>query len=346
MKGFLHIVEIVIAGILVFIIAVQFMAISLPEFDWQRTKLMLLGNDILFTLDKKGIDWFNSTEVDSEISSLLPENILYSLEIRNTFKPYITVGCICDDQEFDILDYSEDNDGILSPFELNGHQIEFHMRKIDPISPIFPHDADVIVSWDYNLTSYQAQLMNYLSDAGSFMEIRDLDESDIDSIHRDILGVVWNESLNVGSGYIYFTPDSSENEFYPIVKYFYHIPNSSGEYFTEPHLFSNFLNGEKISQSFLDPKLAIMRQYGTNIPACVVNNKALGRGKTIWLSDGDNSLEDRKVLIKALILWAAGDVYPVISNRINNPVTVSMFKIEDGEMFQPIEIALTLGRLY
>ncbi|RLJ07234.1 MAG: hypothetical protein DRP12_02615, partial [Candidatus Aenigmatarchaeota archaeon] len=80
MRGFVHILEIMIMGLVLFMLLSQF---SLPSFasNWERARLKLLGWDVLFTLDSSGINWLNSSELEQELERLLPENVVYNLTI-------------------------------------------------------------------------------------------------------------------------------------------------------------------------------------------------------------------------------------------------------------------------
>jgi hypothetical protein len=85
-----------------FLAVMQFSSIPKMKSDWSKTKLVLQGNDLLFSLDRTGIDWFNSTEVGTAMSRYLPENVLVDLEIKdgantqkiiqNDMKSFVTVS--------------------------------------------------------------------------------------------------------------------------------------------------------------------------------------------------------------------------------------------------------------
>jgi len=80
-KAFIHIVEIVVISLVVFFVILQFSVLPKIEKDWSRTKLVLQGNDILFTLNKQGIDWSDSAKVKGEFSKLLRPNVAYDLKV-------------------------------------------------------------------------------------------------------------------------------------------------------------------------------------------------------------------------------------------------------------------------
>jgi hypothetical protein len=86
---------------------------------------------------------------------------------------------------------------------------------------------------------------------------------------------------------------------------------------------------------------------GRSVPVSVVNyNIVNGRGRTAWLSNSTaQGLEsDIKQLLKSLIVWTSGEEYQIIRGlEKTDPVTLYFYKALDQDMFQPIELALTLG---
>lgn len=88
MKGFIHIVEIVIITLVMFMVVLQFATIPRVRSNWDRTKLMLLGNDLLFSGEKKGIDWFNENDIDYYMNKSLAKNIIYDVKIKNETGTY------------------------------------------------------------------------------------------------------------------------------------------------------------------------------------------------------------------------------------------------------------------
>lgn len=83
-KGFVHIVEIVMITLLVFLLIGQFTSIPRIDNDWTRAKLYLQANDLAFTLEKKGVTWRNATQVSQELSGLLNPNTVYAVSITNS----------------------------------------------------------------------------------------------------------------------------------------------------------------------------------------------------------------------------------------------------------------------
>lgn len=346
-KGFMHIVEIIIIGMLVFVTISQFSSIPAPKSEWPKTKLYLTGNDILFSLDKKGVNWFNETEVKYYLNETIPSSIIYNLEIKNAIKSKIKVGCFCDDNQYTDLN----NTLKPNPFEINGNNIEFLTMKVTNLSEAFSLDFDVVVFYNYtNLVAYGSLLSNYLSYDKGMVEIFDFDPSIVDSVQNNTFGL-GNGAVAPGGGGIKFSSESNntDNEIYKIYKYFYHFPNSTGYVaYNPPYTFSNFLiPSETVKQRNDDDRKVLLIQDVTNVPACIVNyNIRNNNGRTVWLSKSGSLTEDQKVLIKSLIVWASVDKYNVVKNEIEGPVSVSFYKVYNDDMFQPVVINLKLGYLY
>jgi len=78
-KGFIHVIEIIIVSMLVFFAIMQFSYLPPIETDWAKTKLTLQGNDLLFSLDRMGVDWKYNNDIQSKLSGVLPENTVYKV---------------------------------------------------------------------------------------------------------------------------------------------------------------------------------------------------------------------------------------------------------------------------
>lgn len=217
-KGFFYIAETIIIGLLIFAAIFRFTNIAMFPTDWETMKLAIQSKDLLFCLDRTGIDWFNFTEVNSTLSSLLPQTMLYTLTIENTIKPKIKAGCICGDTQFNEIK------NILKNITIN-KKIEFDLEKIEDIS--FSHDYDVIIIiGQQDLSGYRDDIERYLKAGKGIIEIRDFANSnEIDTVQTEIFGIEWNESLSPNSNEIGFSSSLiPENDLYPIKKFFYYIP--------------------------------------------------------------------------------------------------------------------------
>jgi hypothetical protein len=354
-KGFLHVVEIVIVSLVMFIIISQFSALPKVNSNWPGTKLFLQANDIIYALDSKGVNWLDSKSVSREIEKILPNSTKYDLKVKNTIKPMIYVGCLCSDTE-----YSEVTQALTQPpfMNINDENIQFLPERINPSSPEFPIRYDVIIIGQTaliqngNMVNYRDQIEAYLSYDKGVLEIVDLESSnDVTEIQRDIFNLKWDSSLfNPSTNRIGFSINRNSYELVPpIDKYFYHFPNASNDFYPDPHTFGNFLaSGEKINVSDGKTDKIIMKQELTAVPAAIINyNMVNSVGRTAWLSNGPFT-DDTRVLVKSITAWAAGDVQYVMSSVFSSEeaVSFSFFKVLNKDMYQPIEILFTMGYLY
>jgi hypothetical protein len=222
MKGFMHVVEILLIVLLVFLVFTQFANIPRISDDWSRTKLSLAGSDMLKALERRGVNWFDKRELEDEFNKTLPENLIYSVLLENVIKPEIKIGCLCDNGEIDTLKE------ILKPgwFAVNNENVTFEIIKVSDKDGLFSLDFDVVLIYGYEDLSpgqYQYALRNFLSYDKGVVEI--FDPQIIDDVQKNIFGLD-SGSVNAGTGEIEFSDSSKENgrETNKIYDYFHHIP--------------------------------------------------------------------------------------------------------------------------
>ncbi len=342
-KGFINIVEIIIIAIVLFIIVVQFGSVPLPIKDWSRVKLNLQASDALFTLDKMGVNWFDANQVSGNLSALFNDsNVIYNVRLKNVIKPVIFVGCMCTNAESELIET------ILTPFTINGRQVQFFIDTIDPARPSFPLRYDMIVVFDYDLNPLENEIRAYLAADKGIVQFRDFSQVEVNAVQQNVFGLIWQDSLSPNTNAVDFssTTSNSSNIFYPIHKYFFHIPRESGGTFTDPHTFNGLdIQSERVNTTGPMDNI-ILAQRVTAVPAAIVNrNMANGLGRTAWLSrNGDQ--EDADHMLKSLVVWAAGNEHVIIQNAIPNPVSTSLFKVLNQDMHEPIEVILSLGFLF
>ncbi len=343
MKAFIHVVEIIVILISVLIILTQFSYIPRETTSWDSARIMAVANDILFSLDRQGVNWFDPAEVEAALNSSLPSNLVCSVRLNNVIKPLIRVGCMCSPEEF------ADMKSLFSSFSINGEVISYNLSRTDPASPVFSTFNDVYIVFDYNLTPFEGDVRRFLSHGKGIVEIRDMDsQNDVDRFQEDVFGLVWDTGVITTTDKIAFSDMLPENIFYNIKKYFYHIPNSSGQMFQEPHTFDDFLEPQEHAGISGKGTAVILKQQGSeNAPACAarINIMQGGNGRSAWLSGGPLT-EERGVMIKSLVTWTAGESYDVIQNPMKSSNTASKLKILNQDMYQIMEIVLKLGYLY
>jgi len=216
-KGFMYTVEILVVAMTTLMVMIQLYQIPKQQGEWRNTELYAKSNEMLSVLDKKGVDWLNSSQVEGSVREI-SSNTVFGLKAKNAIKPDINVSCICNDTEFGQLK------GALTPFEINGHEVKFNLTRIPPSLISFPHDQDAIVVFDYKLTNNYTQIRQFLGADRGIVEFRHLDQSEIDTVQRDFFGLDWNSTLNPNTNSVAFLSDDSSETYYNLYKYFYSIP--------------------------------------------------------------------------------------------------------------------------
>lgn len=220
MKGFMHVVEIILVVILVFFIFAQFSSIPRISTEWPDVKLKLLGSDLLSSLELRGVNWFNESEIKDLLNTTLPKNVIYQLRLENVMKPKIRIGCLCNDTEYNTLL------SILSPgwLKINSNNVSFEVTKVNNFSEIFNLDFDVALFFNQeDLTQHEIPLRNFLKHDKGVVEVCDIQS--MDSVQQNIFGLN-STQLTSNSNRIKFSDNSklTDNEIYTIRKYFQHIP--------------------------------------------------------------------------------------------------------------------------
>lgn len=182
MKGFIHIVEIIIIALVVFVVIVQFSLVPRVPSEADRVKLRLLAADTLHALDARGLQWQNASAVAQGIEQALGGSaVAYRVELRNAVKSAIRVGCVCSSDELALLQ------DILEPIQVNHLDISFLIQHLPPPDlanpPAIPVTNDVTVFFSTPLAdentfppySYRDPLETALRAGTGVIVARDLD---------------------------------------------------------------------------------------------------------------------------------------------------------------------------
>ncbi len=156
MKGFVYMLEIAIASILLTVVLVIFFTTGV-KVNWERPDLIAIGNNVLqrIRLENSATDILNNNF--TLIDKTKPPNIKFAMRVSGTPKNNISVGCNATDCNYVRT--------ILSPAYVNGHWVNFTVINFNPaafttISDSF--DAIVLVNYtDYS--SQKTKFQDYLS---------------------------------------------------------------------------------------------------------------------------------------------------------------------------------------
>ncbi|MFH1294642.1 MAG: hypothetical protein ABIH90_01730 [Candidatus Aenigmatarchaeota archaeon] len=356
MKGFMHVIEIVIISLLVIVVIAQLYRSVPSQSTWDRTQLEILAGDIIHSLDAKGVSWIRDDGLSAkgEVIRLLENTtIVFDLSIENLPNPRMFVGCICTDDEFNELSQmvTFSSPTKATTFFLNGLKYEVTLRQIYTGSEMpptleFPLIYDVIIICDDSpaLEGSRGRLEKYLLQDRGVILLKDLTPADIivDDTLLEVFGVEGNVNADPGQPTYKLTfQDNPESRYYNVRKYFLAIPNESGplssleldSFVNETFVFTNFLDSDEKVWAFEGDENKELLQSTGEVPiaaASVVNeNVYKDHGRTAWLSDGVSAGEEanKGVLIKSLILWASGERFKISESQIKRPETTYLIDV-------------------
>lgn len=225
MKGFVHVVEIVVVGLVIFVAVLQLTTLTINVADWSRTKNTLLAGDILFSLDALGVDWFNRTQVSHWIGNVTAgSNLVYGLRLENAVKPTIAVGCNCTQAEFILIKTL-----YLQPFSVNGRWTTFTVERVHNFS--LAYDVIIVgsgVGGSNRLSPFEPAVRSYLASGRGIVEFRTFTEAAItgDPVQTSLFGLQWDSRLSPNANPLLFVTSIADpgSPFHGIYRYFYGLP--------------------------------------------------------------------------------------------------------------------------
>lgn len=363
MKGFMHIVEIVIIVIAMFMVVYQFTNIPAMDTEWSSSKLFIYGNDMLNLLDRMGVDWLSEDGIKASVDNVLTFNrtrnttVLYDVRVDGAVKPVMLVGCMCTDDEMQDIE-----DG-LAPFYLNGRPVAFMVEQIDMTNPacpgfsvvndvtiIMPGFAGSVTTSPHTLSQCETQIENYLRAGNGLLLVRNItsgSEVDIQSVERRLFGIGWDESAVPAARPELLSPNISNanSTLYLIGKYFrnFPVPPYGMKFAGEPQ-FDLLSPGEKVvpedSALAMRPERNVIAQQGGSALSASIAMSGLvdGRGRTMWISKPESGGFDdngkNQLLLKAAVAWLAGETYTPVSSQMESPVISKLYTL-----IRPIGIA-------
>ncbi|MCD6477087.1 MAG: hypothetical protein J7K26_02915 [Candidatus Aenigmarchaeota archaeon] len=152
MKGFIYLIEIAVAGILIAIILSSLLSAQEVKTNWDRAELIETGNDIIHSLKSTNefINIFNSTV---DIDKLTPPYVNYTIKVYGIPKNNIKVGT---NREALIKSYLDD-------VIVNNRKISYDVTSIDYDNV---YSFDVLVFVDEYDERYKNKLIDFSKERG------------------------------------------------------------------------------------------------------------------------------------------------------------------------------------
>jgi hypothetical protein len=166
MKGFVYLLEIAIAAILMVVVLSTFFAIRVKQ-EWSTADLIDSGNNILNYISQNSSFFINILNENlTDIEKVKPANIDYGLNVKGSPKSNITVGCPSQCIYVNSL---------LTDVYVNGRWIYFNVEPFDITGGIPDHlDAVVLIGYgDSEYNNYRDEIEDYLNKGGTVIGIND-----------------------------------------------------------------------------------------------------------------------------------------------------------------------------
>jgi hypothetical protein len=209
MKGFIYLLEIAIAAILMVAVLSTFFAIRVKQ-SWESSDLIDAGNNMLNYIRQDDSSFVKILDENfTEIENLKLANIGYGLTVKGSPKSNIIVGCTAFQECLYV-------DRLLTDAYLNGRWINFEVQEfnIDQGVPNFL-DAIVLVNYTgYSIPEIKSNILNYLNLGGVVIGINATYSDNQD--FKDIFGLQNLGTSTSGDNYFVSYDPSAED----IEKYF------------------------------------------------------------------------------------------------------------------------------
>jgi hypothetical protein len=204
MKGFIHLIEVMVAILLVSVVLAGLFSVRIKE-NWERIDIIESGINMMNLITQNESYVIGILDEDILLlNEIRPANVKYGLDIVGSPKSLIIVGC--DDAASCVF-----TNNILTPTYVNGRWIDFYIEYFnisEPISEVY--DSIIIVNRsDYSIN--KQRINDYLDAGGVVIAIND-SYNDVD------FNEIFNLTPSAGAGDLNFTVyDLYDNK---VLKYF------------------------------------------------------------------------------------------------------------------------------
>ncbi|NIO44313.1 MAG: hypothetical protein GTN36_02055 [Candidatus Aenigmarchaeota archaeon] len=207
MKGFMYLLEISIALILMLVVLATLSTYSVKE-SWERSDLIGIGDNIIEIIRYGGIQDILNGDLDV-FNVLKPPNVDFGLKVSGISKNNITVGCT-DTTSCNYLD------SLLTDSYVNNRWISFSVEQFDIVQGV-PSDYDAVIFVNFTeYSTHKSKIIDYSNRGGIVLGINASFNNNDDDF-RDIFGLDPTGAAAVGTIFNFTWYNPSEDE---IEKYF------------------------------------------------------------------------------------------------------------------------------
>ena len=350
MKGFAKIFEAIIASIIVLASLTFFFVPATGVSRWDSTSLQVTADDVLQAVYLNGslerfVKTDNRTQLNSEVSGMLPKNVDFSIEVSGIPNDIIYVSCVDCPSSDELV-------AMLSPLNFQYKNRNISMR-IDPLtlsSTSIPSETNILFFLDkQGIIDYHAKIDVFLNNGGSIFLLSDLTQSDVQGVIGNIFNLSWTGNTAQSAHFEdVFNPNKTSHY---AARYYANLTNRTLESTASvnfPVDASGFHQNGVLANS--DEKNIVVtndqRAYArSNFTA--LNNK----GRSVWFADynrADHNAPTTKAidsLVKAAIMWDSGERFKLdVIKKEPAPIHVKTGIFVFGE--DPYLVELTVWNVF
>lgn len=304
MKGFIRILEALIASFIVLASLTYFLSAPVRYTPWGEVFLRIQAQDALVSLYKTNLltRYVQENDIDALngiLTTLLPETADFSVEVVGIPNPIIYIGCDCSDAEInDLKNMSSPLDFVYKKRNIS---IRIKKESKDDMDP----RTNIHFMFGYrDLKNYKKEMNEFLLNGGTIFMLSSLERNQVeDGILNETFGLKWRETANPSNWGKFYNYDDVGKVSHRIANYFLGIVNESLDLDNKKF---RFLKEEEKNDIKIDEKTIIVDV--NNLISHVKVNE-LTHGRTVWFAEYDHNDNDVNELLKAVILWASGEGY-------------------------------------
>jgi hypothetical protein len=317
MKGFIKILESIIASILLLTSLTFFFTATPKQSGWDDALLQIRAEDAMYALEKNGsieeaVQAGNGSRLQSIITagglSIFPPTVDYSISIDGTPNPVIYVGCLCNEAQ------KADLTAMLSPLDFEYKKRNMSIRIDNFTVGAIRDETNILFTFNPDLFKYDpinsSILDNFLRKGGTLFMLSDLIQAQAqDSYIAKTFNLTW-AAADPSNG-VFDEPNNASRITFKIANYF---DNLSGLGRGQIFYFSS-------ANSYIASDYnTVVLSSGTarkNSQIKVNDGAIYGNGRTVWFANYDRSTSGPTTqlmnnLTKSVVMWASGENFKIV----------------------------------
>jgi len=172
MKGFVYLIEVAIAGLIVALALAAFLATTTFRTSWERPDLVSLGDSVLWSISDSNQMLKILDGNTTNVTAVLPFNVKWGMHVAGTPKTNMKIGCICGFSDYTLVSNA------LEPTYVNRRWVNYTVDQLDQSS--WPDTADnydaliftIPIDFDGN-----ASVQNYLTKGKGIIALMRMDNA-------------------------------------------------------------------------------------------------------------------------------------------------------------------------